>query len=83
MEPRFFKRGNELGICTVLPPRTLLQWSHVFSNVEMGDQIYSLRRIKKLQWSHVFSNVEIIGTGGCRAFDHASMEPRFFKRGNT
>jgi len=37
----------------------------------------------KLQWNHVFSNVEM--SGHLRHFAHlfvASMEPRFFKRGN-
>jgi len=41
------------------------------------------RELKVLQWSHVFSNVEMHELEP-RGFDvvHASMEPRFFKRGN-
>ena len=37
-----------------------------------------------LQWNHVFSNVEIVEArfGDFRS-RHASMEPRFFKRGNS
>jgi len=63
---------------------TRLQWSHVFSNVEIGTR--SIRPFSQtvLQWSHVFSNVEI----RARTADEicavsASMEPRFFKRGNV
>jgi len=37
-----------------------------------------------LQWSHVFSNVEIVRViFNVLAQSIASMEPRFFKRGNT
>jgi len=36
-----------------------------------------------LQWSHVFSNVEILEQSWKRDGEGAaSMEPRFFKRGN-
>ena len=34
MEPRFFKRGNDAGDVTV-DDSNLLQWNHVFSNVEI------------------------------------------------
>jgi len=63
---------------------TTLQWSHVFSNVEMlHKKGESWKFGNLLQWSHVFSNVEM--TGELRIVLQnvmASMEPRFFKRGN-
>ena len=61
-----------------------LQWNHVFSNVEMMPPFWiPARNPGPLQWNHVFSNVEIhhrICARVCRVY--ASMEPRFFKRGN-
>jgi len=35
MEPRFFKRGNSKMSSTLNVIRVTLQWSHVFSNVEI------------------------------------------------
>jgi len=59
MEPRFFKRGNRPVHGTVFFAGLMLQWSHVFSNVEMRTDNAFLRVVQLLQWSHVFSNVEI------------------------
>jgi len=93
---------------TISPARLpALQWSHVFSNVEMrtlnlggnlttgfnGATFFQTWKswggspsavvVIVLQWSHVFSNVEIIVILFAVApRQHASMEPRFFKRGN-
>ena len=63
----------------------VLQWNHVFSNVEMTPQICLIRfTVFSLQWNHVFSNVEIRSRDCYGKFcSVASMEPRFFKRGNT
>jgi len=61
MEPRFFKRGNATAIAEQTAAREL-QWSHVFSNVEIQMQQACSTAITELQWSHVFSNVEIFGT---------------------
>ena len=82
MEPRFFKRGNCRGASLSLN-WTALQWSHVFSNVEIAESCAVSEIRHMLQWSHVFSNVEM----RCRLRGAvyrlgASMEPRFFKRGN-
>ena len=59
MGPRLFRRGNKNA-----PPkaglwRHMLQWGHVFSDVEIGR--FSKRSISRtgLQWGHVFSDVEI------------------------
>jgi len=39
---------------------------------------------ERLQWSHVFSNVEITEFSDNDSCNQAaSMEPRFFKRGNS
>ncbi len=35
MEPRFFKRGNKIFV-VYRDGANLLQWNHVFSNVEIG-----------------------------------------------
>ena len=108
MEPRFFKRGNLQFVAQVPIVKLRLQWSHVFSNVEMRSrrqfgvwqyllqwshvfsnvEIIELRIAMSyntsLQWSHVFSNVEMFTLPPTsRRLTTASMEPRFFKRGNT
>ncbi len=83
MEPRFFKRGNDLA---ERPERrsqnrfngtTLFQaWKFKMEKtVKVGNDM--------LQWNHAFSSVEIRRANG-NAGDQggASMEPRFFKRGN-
>jgi len=64
--------------------RLELQWSHVFSNVEIcSNGTTSPPATQPLQWSHVFSNVEIDArVKQDNASPNASMEPRFFKRGN-
>jgi len=62
---------------------TKLQWSHVFSNVEMLEFTIWRQGKRMLQWSHVFSNVEMpVNQPVADADISASMEPRFFKRGN-
>ncbi len=62
----------------------LLQWNHVFSNVEISSTLSSSAKSRSLQWNHVFSNVEMIRERTIRSFQlNASMEPRFFKRGNS
>ena len=60
-----------------------LQWNHVFSNVEIKRARRKAFRAVPLQWNHVFSNVEISVIVGIALQNRiASMEPRFFKRGN-
>ena len=107
MEPRFFKRGNTGGFPGADGANNRLQWSHVFSNVEILNRRVFSPVPRVLQWSHVFSNVEISRLTWCainqgtlqwsHVFSNvempplavmpplsplASMEPRFFKRGN-
>ena len=84
MEPRFFKRGN-LWLSRIFPfAPCVLQWNHVFSNVEILQKLLDKNdEARKLQWNHVFSNVEMPRRSlPKRLFLRASMEPRFFKRGN-
>jgi len=83
MEPRFFKRGNaqpHSGFDADLK----LQWSHVFSNVEIT------RRVRQELTSTAASmeprffkrGNEFFEVVFIKSFTEASMEPRFFKRGN-
>ena len=61
----------------------MLQWNHAFSNVEILPVAASFYFSFRLQWNHAFSNVEMaaeIALSG--RVIRASMEPRFFKRGN-
>ena len=44
MEPRFFKRGNLGHLFVTAKVEDLLQWNHVFSNVEIS---FSSGRSKK------------------------------------
>ena len=63
----------------------MLQWGHVFSDVEIGTQPSSVYLPSaKLQWGHVFSDVEMADAGFFdNAEDDASMGPRLFRRGNS
>ena len=62
----------------------LLQWSHVFSNVEIlfgRDNLLQLfRRFNGATFFQTWKSHEILSAVIPRG---ASMEPRFFKRGNT
>ena len=65
-----------------IPP--MLQWGHVFSDVEMGPCRERRAPDEPLQWGHVFSDVEIqpaISDGESQCV--ASMGPRLFRRGNS
>ena len=64
-------------------PECALQSSHVFSNVETTTASFRLIIRNELQSSHVFSNVETYKSylDLCKSWI-ASIEPRFFKRGN-
>ena len=64
--------------------RFLLQWGHVFSDVEMVQRPGSAGVSSVLQWGHVFSDVEMSGDSGLPlAIGPASMGPRLFRRGNV
>ena len=62
---------------------TLLQWGHVFSDVEIENRPVPGFLPERLQWGHVFSDVEIRCVQG-RGIEpeRASMGPRLFRRGN-
>ena len=68
----------------IMNSRRLLQWGHVFSDVE----IWKRRAVQaisenELQWGHVFSDVEILEQEEKQNEIHrASMGPRLFRRGN-
>ena len=59
MGPRLFRRGNIR--CSFHPRQcALLQWGHVFSDVEItSGGCHEFRSRHSLQWGHVFSDVEI------------------------
>ena len=62
---------------------TLLQWGHVFSDVETNDFDYQIISDNRLQWGHVFSDVETsLPTRPLPRLPSASMGPRLFRRGN-
>jgi len=42
MEPRFFKRGNGIFMTCGTSSITKLQWSHVFSNVEIALSLWQV-----------------------------------------
>ena len=61
---------------------TMLQWSHVFSDMVSGSLSLSAATCSSLQWSHVFS--DMVRTGGDTTADPnaaASMEPCLFRHG--
>ena len=60
MGPRLFRRGNRKRKITSWP-QSMLQWGHVFSDVEIQFRELSGEKTSLLQWGHVFSDVEIIG----------------------
>jgi len=85
MEPRFFKRGNVAHSRSLDAVRTSLQWSHVFSNVEMRRPLLPPRRSYRC-----FNGATFFQTWKSNGKIQlsvqkvsASMEPRFFKRGNS
>ena len=60
MGPRLFRRGNHNAVIPARPFFGLLQWGHVFSDVEISYGAYRRRGTRMmLQWGHVFSDVEI------------------------
>ena len=61
----------------------MLQWGHVFSDVEITYRPTDAARNAALQWGHVFSDVEIRNNDKILATIIASMGPRLFRRGNT
>ena len=70
MEPRFFKRGNLPDSTVTKIKADVLQWNHVFSNVEIGRRRPPWAGARyALQWNHVFSNVEITEVNGYRYHD--------------
>ena len=84
IEPRFFKRGNR---ATRNEHRNHKHRSFnratFFQTWKRRNQVGKLAAVRRLQSSHVFSNVETAAAlfeadGGA----WASIEPRFFKRGN-
>ena len=87
MEPRLLRHGNVEVIVQGLPAPQELQWSHVFSDMEIpsgcGGTI--VEGEDGLQWSHVFSDMEI-SMGYLEAIFteliDASMEPRLLRHGN-
>ena len=85
MEPRFFKRGNFSTRSFIVAKYRVLQWNHVFSNVEMVDRFFAVSQ-------NPFASMEprFFKRGNMRNSEwrvkkmtNASMEPRFFKRGNS
>ena len=83
MEPRFFKRGNALVFGGYFLYKKVLQWNHVFSNVEMLVECSNVLLAEPASMEPRFfkrGNHKLnrrVATTFC-----ASMEPRFFKRGN-
>ena len=59
MGPRLFRRGNEVFYDLKVNTMAVLQWGHVFSDVEMRTGGGFLSGLLLLQWGHVFSDVEI------------------------
>ena len=58
MGPRLFRRGNTASDMPTLGNCNLLQWGHVFSDVETLRYDCLESQQKTLQWGHVFSDVE-------------------------
>ena len=82
MEPRFFKRGNDLFKAGVINLETASMEPRFFKrgNGRTGQVLSAQHR---LQWNHAFSNVEMFVPRTVEDLAAlASMEPRFFKRGN-
>ena len=62
----------------------LLQWGHVFSDVETPILMDNVKSREMLQWGHVFSDVETASAvAAITASSSASMGPRLFRRGNS
>ena len=59
MGPRLFRRGNRFQVDCMEPTSKLLQWGHVFSDVEIFSAISQYSLDISLQWGHVFSDVEM------------------------
>ncbi len=83
MGPRLFRRGNFYRAADVVPMPRVLQWGHVFSDVEISPRKSASSRENGLQWGHVFSDVEITRKGGLCDEKQTSMGPRLFRRGNA
>src|SRR5262249_23020572 len=84
MEPRPLERGNIETACLLILPVSMLQWSHVLSNVETTQTISTSQ--KKQRFNGATSSrtwklprTQIQGT----ARRIASMEPRPLERGNN
>ena len=84
MEPRFFKRGNGELANSIEDGKPRFNGATFFQTWKSSLLSLRAKQIPKLQWSHVFSNVEMIAVWalGLLEWRAASMEPRFFKRGN-
>ena len=59
MGPRLFRRGNAVISAEEVSAFALLQWGHVFSDVEILMMMGSHCPSFSLQWGHVFSDVEM------------------------
>jgi len=84
MEPRFFKRGNTAEVTDLSREEGMLQWSHVFSNVEMLTLKDVVKpAIRASMEPRFFKRGNNVCCNHMSKIGRASMEPRFFKRGNV
>ena len=84
MEPRFFKRGNAENDVRFTAFDLRFNGTTLFQTWKSLKNALQRFFLDKLQWNHAFSNVEITHKNDkCRNCYAASMEPRFFKRGNV
>src|SRR5690606_10940780 len=82
MEPRFFKRGDVI-FPALFFEMVLLEWSRAFSSAEISKWIKRHKDAIWLQWSRAFSSAEMpLQILHAVELGIASMEPRFFKRGD-
>ena len=82
MEPCLFRHGKVPGILAIRPMNTLLQWSHVFSDMVSPLENWFCRLMVRLQWSHVFSDmVSTFREVMPGRLVEASMEPCLFRHG--
>jgi len=58
MGPRLCRRGNLSGI-SIVTCNAVLQWGHVFVDVEIAIHGHFSGGQGRLQWGHVFVDVEI------------------------
>ena len=59
MGPRLFRRGNGISD-NIIIFIAMLQWGHVFSDVETRNLLTEMNGNAALQWGHVFSDVETL-----------------------